>query len=141
MFSSLRTSPIAQRTLGALDLARSFLLLEDDALVDWEVDRNGHSQPVHPHRAPLRTRRPARRPGSPEPVAHECISPTFYGRPLAQGGNAGAEHRDRIPVRRGWHAGRTETRTPHSGGQAACRRHTRPAGSDCRRGGGGGRPA
>jgi hypothetical protein len=120
---SLRTSPIAQRTLGALDLARSFLLLEDDVLVDWEVDRNGHSQPVHPHRAPLRTRLVPRRPGSPAPAPQECISPTFYGQPPAQGGNAGAERRERIPARRGWQTGCTET---HPG----CRRHARPAGSD-----------
>jgi hypothetical protein len=130
MFSSLRTSPLAQRTLGALDLARSFLMLEDDATVDWEVDRNGHSQPVHPHRAPLRTRRAARRPGTLEPASHECISPTFYGQPVAHGGNAGAANRDRIPVGRGQRAGCTETRPTRC-------RHARPAGSDCRRGGGG----
>jgi hypothetical protein len=62
MFSSLRTSPLAQRTLGALDLARSFLMLEDDYGVDWEVDRNEPDTPVHPHRAPLRgVPSPARR--------------------------------------------------------------------------------
>ncbi len=50
MFSSPRTSTLAQRTLGALGLARSFLLLEDDYEVDWEVDqdergRGGSSAP------------------------------------------------------------------------------------------------
>jgi hypothetical protein len=134
MFSSLRTSPLAQRTLGALDLARSFLLLEDDARVDWEVDRNEHPEPVHPHRAPLRTRRSERRPGMAVPARNECISPTFYGQPVARGGIAGAERRDRVPACRGWRSAGTET-------PAVRPRHDRSAGSDCRRsGGGGGQP-
>ena len=41
MFSSSpHTPPFAQRALGALRLARSFLLLEDDYEVDWEVDQD-----------------------------------------------------------------------------------------------------
>jgi hypothetical protein len=131
MFSSLRTSPLAQRTLGALDLARSFLLLEDDVSVDWEVDRNEPFEPVHPHRVPLRGRRIERRPGMPAPARGECISPTFYGQPIARGGNAWAERRERLPACRGWRAEGTETPP------ARCR-HARPAGADCRRGGGGG---
>ena len=87
-------------------------------------------RPVHPHRAPLR-RRSGRRPGAPAPARHECISPTFYGQPAAHGGNARAERREHLPARRGRQPARTETR-------ASCRRHARPAGSDCRRGGGGG---
>jgi hypothetical protein len=81
MFSSLRTSPLAQRTLGALDLARSFLMLEDDDGVDWEVDRNEPDTPVHPHRAPLRRGFRARRAGAIAPPGQECISPTSYGQP------------------------------------------------------------
>jgi len=38
MFASVKHSSLAQRTLGALRLTRSFLLLEDDYDVDWEVD-------------------------------------------------------------------------------------------------------
>ena len=38
MFPSAKNSKLAQRTLGALRLTRSFLLLEDDYDVDWEVD-------------------------------------------------------------------------------------------------------
>src|SRR5271169_1566676 len=38
MFPSSRTSALAQRALDALRLTRSFLLLEDDHDVDWEVD-------------------------------------------------------------------------------------------------------
>ena len=57
MFPTARTSTLAQRALGALRLTRSFLLLEDDYDVDWEVDQNEHLQAPHPHRAPLRGRR------------------------------------------------------------------------------------
>ena len=42
MFSPTRTSALAQRALGALRLTRSFLLLEDDYDVDWEVDPDEH---------------------------------------------------------------------------------------------------
>jgi hypothetical protein len=75
MFPSSRTSTLAQRALGALRLTRSFLLLEDDYDVDWEVDQDEHSQAPHPHRAPLRGRVPARRPGSPERVSQPCLCP------------------------------------------------------------------
>jgi hypothetical protein len=118
MFSSLRTSPLAQRALGALDLARSFLLLEDDYGVDWEVDRNEPIAPIHPHRAPLR-RRVARRPGTPPPLRQECIAPTFYGRPAVRR-IARAERESELSARRGSRAGRTETR-------AARDRHGRTA--------------
>ena len=40
MFSLAPTSKLAQRALGALRLARSFLLLEDDYDVDWEVGQD-----------------------------------------------------------------------------------------------------
>ena len=54
MFASAKTSKLAQRTLGALRLTRSFLMLEDDYDVDWEVDRDEQQTQTHPHRAPLR---------------------------------------------------------------------------------------
>lgn len=135
MFSSLRRTLLAQRTLGALDLARSFLMLEDDDPVDWEVGWDEQITPVHPHRAPLRRQSAARRPAAPSPAAHECMSPTFYGQP-ARRGNTRAARRDRVPACRlspvtgdGWRAGGTET-------PPARRRQDRPAGSDCRRDGG-----
>jgi hypothetical protein len=39
MFPWSTPSPLARRARNALTLARSFLLLEDDYDVDWEVDR------------------------------------------------------------------------------------------------------
>ena len=109
MFSSLRTSPLAQRTLGALDLARSFLMLEDDHGVDWEVDRDEPITPVHPHRAPLRSGRRARRPGTPAVAWQHCIYPTSYGKPAARR-TAWATRESEGSARRGSRAGRTETR-------------------------------
>ena len=64
-------------------------MLEDDDRVDWEVDRNELERPVHPHRAPLRRRLVARRPGAAAPRAQLCMSPTFYGQPAARGNAAG----------------------------------------------------
>ncbi len=115
MFSSLRTSPLAQRTLGALDLARSFLMLEDDYGVDWEVDRNEPDTPVHPHRAPLRRGFRARRAGAIAPPVQECISPTSYGQPASaltgtMRRSAWATHESELSADRGSRAGRTETR-------------------------------
>jgi hypothetical protein len=74
MFCSPRTK-LAQHTLAALRLARSFLLLEDDYSVDWEVGEDEPTWPAHAHRVPLRSRRPARRPGAPAPTCHVCLSP------------------------------------------------------------------
>jgi hypothetical protein len=79
MFSSSRTSTLGQRALGAFGLVRSFLLLEDDYDVDWEVDQ----EPVevdHPHRAALRGRAITdrlahRRPGQLESPAQVCLTP------------------------------------------------------------------
>jgi hypothetical protein len=106
MFSSLRTSPLAQRTFGALDLARSFLLLEDDYGVDWEVDPNEPFTPVHPHRTPLRRRSRARRPGEGAPARQDCITPTVHGRPHGAPHGAtrwdkGATRESELVVRRG----------------------------------------
>ena len=75
MFCSTRTSTLAQRALGALRLTRSFLLLEDDHDVDWEVDRDEHLRASHPHRAPLRGRPARRRAGQPAPAAQLCLCP------------------------------------------------------------------
>jgi hypothetical protein len=59
---------------------RSFLLLEDDYGVDWEVDQEERVGVDHPHRAPLQgraaaARRNRRRPGQPAPPQHACVSP------------------------------------------------------------------
>jgi hypothetical protein len=89
MFPSSRTSRLAQRALGALRLTRSFLMLEDDYDVDWEVDPDEHSQAPHPHRVPLRASLPARRSGAPAPVTHVCLSPV---------GGAGAADRTRPAI-------------------------------------------
>ncbi|MFI4991658.1 MAG: hypothetical protein ACHQHO_12210 [Solirubrobacterales bacterium] len=86
MFASTKRSALAQRTLGALRLTRSFVLLEDDYDVDWEVDLDEHqTQMTHPHRASLRgpgsrsRRLTKRRAGQIEPARHDCLSP--IGRP------------------------------------------------------------
>jgi hypothetical protein len=84
MFSPARTSTLAQRALGALSLARSFLLLEDDYDVDWEVDEDEPEQAIHPHRVPLRGRRPPRRAGASAPQ-QVCISPVEAGRARVPG--------------------------------------------------------
>jgi hypothetical protein len=75
MFCQARTSTLAQRALGALDLARSFLLLEDDDGVDWEVDADEPGEAPHPHRVPLRGRAAARRPGAVVAAMQVCTSP------------------------------------------------------------------
>jgi len=80
MFPSTRTSTIAQRALDAARLARSFLLLEDDYDVDWEVDQDQRDEPEHPHRAQLRNRAIAerlayRRHGQPRAREQLCLSP------------------------------------------------------------------
>jgi hypothetical protein len=91
MFSSTDTPPLARRLLGALEVIRSFLLLEDDYDVDWEVDQDepieshtrgsrlsardvtGHGN--HPHRMALRSRLDVRRPGVPVPREQVCLCP------------------------------------------------------------------
>ncbi len=86
MFATASNSRLAQRTLDALRLTRSFLLLEDDYEVDWEVDVE--DEPVaheHPHRVWLRgvggrsrTSR-ARRGGTVAPTRAVCTSPVGPG--------------------------------------------------------------
>ncbi|SRR5258708_37553515 len=86
MFCSTDTPPFAQRLFGALHLIRSFLLLEDDYVRDWEVDqdepaeclRSGWEEPdrgVHPHRVALRSGLGARRPGVLAPREQVCLCP------------------------------------------------------------------
>jgi hypothetical protein len=77
MFCSWRTAQPVQRALDALRLARSFLLLEDDCVRDWEVagDEPGRGELDHPHRTPLRGRFVARRPGQPTPAPQVCVTP------------------------------------------------------------------
>jgi hypothetical protein len=79
MFPRSTPSPLARRARNALSLARSFLLLEDDYDVDWEVDRNEPRQGVapaaHPHRAPLRGRTARERAGQTTPGPQVCVSP------------------------------------------------------------------
>jgi hypothetical protein len=79
MFCTERTSTLAQRALGALGLARSFLMLEDDWGVDWEVDEDGPATAAHPHRVPLRGRSGARRPGMAPAPAQVCLCPVRHG--------------------------------------------------------------
>jgi hypothetical protein len=97
MFASAKTSKLAQRSLGALRLTRSFLTLEDDYDVDWEVDGDEQLTQTHPHRAPLRgpgrrsRRSPARRSGEPVPRSQICLSPVGP----APADTAGAPHQRR----------------------------------------------
>jgi hypothetical protein len=75
MFPSANSS-IARRALDALRLTRSFLMLEDDYAVDWEVDRDEpFREAPHPHRAPLRGGFVRRRPGEPAASPQLCLSP------------------------------------------------------------------
>jgi hypothetical protein len=72
MFPSPHTSPFAKRVVSALLWTRSFLLLEDDYEVDWEVDRD---ELGHPHRASLGSRLGDRRPGAVTPREMACLCP------------------------------------------------------------------
>jgi hypothetical protein len=55
--------------VGALRLVRSFLLLEDDYDVDWEV-----GQDEHPHRRTARLQRRDRRPGTIQAREQVCLA-------------------------------------------------------------------
>ncbi|HLM84729.1 MAG TPA: hypothetical protein VK272_00930 [Solirubrobacteraceae bacterium] len=99
MFPPRTSSKLAQRTLDALRVARSFLLLEDDHSIDWEVDQDEHARASHPHRAPLRGRRVARRPGAVAPVCHVCLCPVERGGTLHQRAGAREGHATGGPVR------------------------------------------
>jgi hypothetical protein len=102
MFSSSRTSTLGQRALDALGLVRSFLLLEDDYDVDWEVDREEPIEVDHPHRAALRAgaiaeRMAHRRPGQLEHRPQACLSPV--SRPGPARGRSSARHADQTHSR------------------------------------------
>lgn len=93
MFCSSRKTGVPLRLMRTLQLVRSFLLLEDDYDVDWEVDQDewtGESSPcswessddqcngrgaVHPHRMALRSRLGARRPGIVASAEQVCLCP------------------------------------------------------------------
>ena len=67
------TNPIprpAPRLVNALRMVRSFLLLEDDHDVDWEV-----GQDEHPHRRTVERQRRERRPGAIEGREQVCSCP------------------------------------------------------------------
>jgi len=71
---------LAQRALAAYRLTRSFLLLEDDHDVDWEVDQGERVPADHPHRGALGMRAIAdrlahRRPGEPPRGELVCLCP------------------------------------------------------------------
>ena len=75
MFPSANSS-LARRALDALRLTRSFLTLEDDYAVDWEVDWDEPSREApHPHRVPLRGGSVRRRQGEPAASRQVCLSP------------------------------------------------------------------
>ena len=88
MFPKANASTLTQRALAGLWLCRSFLMLEDDDDVDWEVGWTERAEfDEHPHRAALRERRGSRRmprrPGEPSPAAHICVSPMRDAAPYA----------------------------------------------------------
>jgi hypothetical protein len=75
MFPPPPKNKLAQRALGALRVARSFLLLEDDYEVDWEVGQDERTAVPHPHRAPLRGGCAQRRAGLVPARPQACLSP------------------------------------------------------------------
>jgi hypothetical protein len=75
MFSRAPQTKLAQRALGAVRVARSFLLLEDDYEVDWEVGQDESRHAPHPHRAPLRRGSAHRRSGHVPTPVQPCLSP------------------------------------------------------------------
>jgi hypothetical protein len=102
MFASTKNSSLAQRTLGALRLTRSFLLLEDDYDVDWEVDQDERVRPEHPHRAALgltaiADRLAHRRPGEPERGDLPCLCPVGRTAPTSTRGEGTRASSGRVP--------------------------------------------
>jgi hypothetical protein len=91
VFSSNDTQSLSRSFFTGLRLIRSFLLLEDDHNVDWEVDGNEPTRTLgcgarparwgvperedHPHRVALRSRLGARRPGLVVPREQVCLCP------------------------------------------------------------------
>ncbi|HEY4812078.1 MAG TPA: hypothetical protein VIH71_13575 [Solirubrobacteraceae bacterium] len=117
MFSPAPKTKLAQRTLGALRVARSFLMLEDDYDVDWEVDQDERTRVPHPHRAALRGGYAQRRVGQVPARPQACLCPMSRGdlrhqrvclrrsewpasAPCADGsesGSSGLTHEHRLP--------------------------------------------
>jgi hypothetical protein len=90
MFYSSNTPALAQRLLRGVRLVRSFLFLEDDYEVDWEVDqdelaelptygfaagREDSSNGVHLHRRAPQSRLGSRRPGVVAAREQVCLCP------------------------------------------------------------------
>lgn len=83
MFPRSTPSLLTRRARNALSLARSFLLLEDDYDVDWEVDLDefgrgdarGWNPGPHPHRTALRSRSARVRAGQTAQSAQVCVCP------------------------------------------------------------------
>lgn len=84
VFCSPATSTLVQRARIVLSLTRSFLLLEDDDPVDWEVDGverriDGEPAWARAHRRQLRERRAVpglvRRAGQATPRPQPCLCP------------------------------------------------------------------
>jgi hypothetical protein len=110
MFCLPRTSTLAQRVTGALALTRSFLLLEDDCQVDWEVDRSELNRVAHPHRRALRGRETPRRPGRLPHPEQACLCAQRRGEALASTPQAAV--RPRGARGRGRHAHDPASRPP-----------------------------
>lgn len=106
VFCSLATSTLVQRARGALSLTRSFLLLEDDDPVDWEVDREdraagGEPAWAHAHRAPLHGRRAVRRGGQALAPPQVCLCPIGTDRPRRELRAFPAAATAKVPAQRG----------------------------------------
>jgi hypothetical protein len=76
-------------------MARSFLLLEDDYDVDWEVDQDERTCVSHPHRAPLRGGCAQRRAGQLPARPQACLSPVG---PAALSANGARSRRSQLLV-------------------------------------------
>jgi hypothetical protein len=92
MFCSSPKPQAPRRLIRTLQLVRSFLLLEDDYDVDWEVDQEERTErpevagkdsdgrvdcreSAHPHRIALRSRLGSRRPGIAAGTEQLCLCP------------------------------------------------------------------
>jgi len=129
MFPRSTPSPLTRRARNALSLARSFLLLEDDYDVDWEVDQNEPGQgsargrrgaaggedsylempgtgsqgdaALHPHRSSIRRRTVRERAGQPPAHPYVCLSPVSPAGPVSGSSDMNGRTRgDRAPRRR-----------------------------------------
>ena len=98
MFPLRTPSPLTRRARNVLSLARSFLLLEDDYVRDWEVadelgqdrskidgisDRPARERAAvrHPHRTTLRGRSARARAGEPVRTPQVCLCPVEHPSP------------------------------------------------------------